>query len=73
VSRRRTTPISAPALVNSSLVVSGRIPPVPNANPAMRYSGIGVIPTLAATAAISPRQRMTAPSSVSRVAVWLTL
>jgi hypothetical protein len=36
VSSSRTTPISAPTEMNSSLVASGSTPPVPNARPAIR-------------------------------------
>src|SRR3954471_24423507 len=62
------TPISAPVAVNSSLVARGRMPPWPNASPAMRYSGIGEIANRAETAPSSPRPRMTAPISIRTAA-----
>ena len=69
VNSSRITPISAPAEMNSSLVASGRMPPVPKASPASRYSGIGRDADPERPARPACRDpRMTAPSSIRRIA-----
>ena len=61
----RISPISAPVWTNAWVVTRGRIPPLPKARPAPRYSGIAGIPIRPATRARTASPITTAPSSSS--------